>query len=134
MNISKLKGGYIMARLNKEQVNEYKQYFLDSINTDGYNFNGDSDKDKINFVLRCFYSEFFNWNINRNKRTVFTEWLQGLPSCINIVFYNYDILQLAEKINKVEYSEKEGEKIILNYFSFMTTIFFKLVKQYKIEI
>jgi len=122
-----------MSRLNRKQINEYKKYFLSSINTEDYDFNGDSDKDKIDFVLKCFYSEFFNWNINRNKQVVFTEWLQGLPSCVNIVFYNYDILQLAEKIEGKLTEEKE-EKIIENYFAFMSNIFFKLVKQYKIGI
>jgi hypothetical protein len=123
-------------RLTKDQINEYKQVILSGISAEDYNGKELlTDKDKIQFVLNCFNSEYYKWQSHKNIQSVFTEYLQGLPSCLHIPFTNYDILQLAEKINKTEYkTDRQQCKIIENYFSFMANIFFKMVRQYKIEI
>jgi len=122
-----------MSRLTTEQINEYKKVILDGIEENDEGQILTSDKDKIQYVFNCFNQEYYKWHNHKNIQAVFTEYLQGLPSCIHIPFTNYDILQLAERINKVEYkTEKQQWKIIENYFRFMSNIFFKLVKQYKI--
>lgn len=123
-----------MARLTTEQINEYKKVILDGIDGENYGKQVETEKEKVQFAYDCFLLEAFNWNKNRNMQVVFTEWLQGLPSALNIPFTNYDIIQLAERINKVTYTEKQADKILENYFNFMANIFFKLVKQYKIEV
>ena len=120
-------------RLTKEQINEYKQVILSGIDGENYGKQLETDKEKIQFVLDCFTAELYKWQQQKNIQGVFKEWLMGLPSALHIPFYNSDIIELAERINKTTYTEKQAEKIIENYFSFMTNIFFKLVKQYKIE-
>jgi len=122
-----------MSRLTKDQINQYKQYFIDCIDGENYNQELKTDKEKIQFVFDCFNSEYWHWNKRRNIQKVFAEYLSGLPSCVNIVFMNYDILQLAERING-KLTEKQEEKILENYWNFMSSIFFKLVKQHKINI
>ena len=123
-----------MSRLTKDQIDQYKQYFIDYISAEDYNHKElKTDKEKLQFVFDCFYSEYWHWNKKRNIQAVFAEYLSGLPSCVNIVFMNYDILQLVEKING-KLTEKQEDRIIENYWNFMSSIFFKLVKQYKINI
>ena len=120
-------------RLTKDQINEYKQVVLSGIDGENYGKELETDKEKIQFVMDCFQAEAYKWQKQKNIQTVFAAWLMGLPSALYIPFYNSEIIELAERINGIKYSEKQAEKIIENYFSFMTTIFFKLVKQYKIE-
>jgi len=107
-------------------------YLLDSIDFEG------SNKDKINFVLSSFNSEYnqeYNKRYIPNLQNRFAEYLQGLPSCINIVFFNYDILQLAKSWESlpVNATEKQEDKILSNYFNFMAVKFFQLCKQNKVN-
>jgi hypothetical protein len=120
-------------RLTKEQINEYKQVILSGVDGENYGKQVETEKEKIQFVMDCFQAEAYKWQKQKNIQVVFREWLMGLPSALSIPFMNYDIIQLAEKINGIKYTDKQAEKIIENYFGFMTNIFFKLVKQYKIE-
>jgi len=123
-----------MSRLTADQINEYKKVILNGISAEDYNGQElKTDKEKVQFVFDCFNQEFYSWQSHKNIQAVFTEYLQGLPSCISIPFYNSDIIELAERINKTEYkTDNQQWKIIENYFAFMSNIFFKLVKGYKI--
>jgi hypothetical protein len=97
-----------------------------------------TNSEKIKYVLDCFNSEF---NHPQNKKRYsnlqarFAEYLQGLPSCINIAFYNSDILELAEKWGSLppDATEKQEDKILANYFNFMACKFFQLCKQNKVD-
>lgn len=59
----------------------------------------------------------------------------GLPSCIDIPFMNYDILQLAKEFGSIpqDASEKEEEKIIERYWDFMANKIFVLFNRYEIN-
>jgi hypothetical protein len=61
--------------------------------------------------------------------------LQGLPSCLNIVFSNYDIIQLAKSWESLpeNATEKQEDKILSNYFNFMAAKFFQLCSQNKVN-
>jgi hypothetical protein len=120
-------------RLTAEQINNYKQVILSGINGAVYEVKTDTDKEKMQFVYNCFYSELYKWQSHKNIQTVFAEWLQGLPSACYIPFYNSDIIELAEKINGTIYTDKQADKILENYWRFMTGIFFRLFRQYKIK-
>ena len=107
-------------------------YLLNSIDFEG------SNEDKINFVLNSFNSEYnqdYNKRYIPNLQTRFAEYLQGLPSCLNIVFSNYDILQLAKSWEGLpeNATEKQEDKILSNYFNFMAAKFFQLCKQNKVN-
>jgi hypothetical protein len=120
-------------RLTKEQINEYKQVILSGIDGTCYEVKMDTDREKMQFVVDCFRKEFYCWQSHKNIQAVFAEWLQGLPSACHIPFYNSDIIELAERINGVKYTDKQADKILGNYWNFMTGIFFRLFRQYKIK-
>jgi hypothetical protein len=106
-------------------------YLLNSIDFEG------SNENKINFVLDSFDNEY-NQESKKyisNLQNRFSEYLKGLPSCLNIVFYNYDILQLAKSWGSLpeNATEKQEDKIINNYFNFMAAKFFQLCKQNKVN-
>jgi hypothetical protein len=65
----------------------------------------------------------------------FENWLMGLPSCFVVDFENYVILELAYKWGSLQPEDKEAkkEKIIANWFNFITAKTFQLFKKYKID-
>lgn len=95
---------------------------------------------KVQYLYETFESEFKNpYEMKRAKNNLqvcFSNWLQGLPSVLDIPFTNYDIIQLAKKYNSLESdaSEKREQVIINNYFNFITLNYFKIFKNYKIKI
>lgn len=123
---------------------KYLQYVLDSIYPTSYNdeegeqeimhFN---DKEKLQYLYDHFIDEY--WYKNNQKRygsehIGFCEWIKGFPSCFNIEFENYKILELAKSMGSLTSmaTEKQEDKILENYFDFITAKVFRLFRQYKI--
>lgn len=78
--------------------NFYEQTILESINLEGYKIPKKITMErKINFIYLTFKSEYVHEN-NKHlpNEKLFCEWLQGLPSCLNIPFMNYEILENAK--------------------------------------
>ena len=93
----------------------------------------ETDQEKIQFVLDTFRKEY-GWNIARHGFNVsFGQWLIGLPSAINIDFENYKILELARKWGSLpeNATERQEDKIINNWFNFITVKFLQLAKRVK---
>lgn len=82
----------------KTNLNFYEQTILKSINLEGYEIPKKlTTERKINFIYLTFKSEYVHEN-NKHlpNEKLFCEWLQGLPSCLNIPFMNYEILENAK--------------------------------------
>lgn len=126
----------------KTNLNFYEKTILESINFEGYNLaENQSDYEKIINVYNIFLEEC-------GKTNLFCQWLQGLPSCLNIPFMNYEILENAKNaglfnVNLITIypnntrTEKEviatGESLqrkennfLDNYFMDLTGAFFNL--------
>ncbi len=111
-----------------------KNYLISCIDNSGH-----SDKElktnieKINFVKECFYGEY-GWHVDQGNSVVssISEWLQGLPSSINIEFYNHKIIELALKWGSLPegYSEKQADKILGNYFNLLANKLHQLFTGY----
>jgi hypothetical protein len=141
----------------KTNLNFYENTILDSINFEGYNLpDNQTDFEKIINVYKIFIDEYIHEN---NKHLplekLFCEWLQGLPSCLNIPFMNYEILENAKNagffnVNLITHypdntrTEKEviatGESLqrkenyfLDNYFINLSMAFFKSYEQKKIK-
>ena len=108
-------------------VKSYKQenaYILQAITNEGYSpAELTTDKEKLQFLHDTFLSEK-GWSIERDGLLVaLNDWLAGLPSSINIAFYNHDILELAEKWGALPANANANDnqcyKITSNYFRFM---------------
>lgn len=123
------------TKQTKEQFNEY---ILKAIYTDEYKaYNVDvepvTDKERLQFLYNTFNKEF-KYRIKQiGQYNAFKEWLQGLPSVFNIDFMNHEILTLTEKIYNCTLTEKEQEKILNNWFNFITVKTFKLFEKYSIN-
>ena len=120
-----------MLRTNsKKYLNNIQTYLIDSVNTEDALHNAITDAEKIAFVMACYDSEFnhkYNQARHPNEQTRFANWLAGLPSVLNIPFYNDDIINLAKELQEVEtYAEKMEQRICDNYFNFMSYHILKL--------
>ena len=118
-------------------------YIIDCFNESYCNEDGikepENDREKLQLVFDTFKNEQ-GYNINRmGLYRAFSEWLQGLPSVINIDFENCRILELAYNWGSIDKNmpEKKREKredlILDQWFTWITGKFFRLAKHYKCE-
>jgi hypothetical protein len=122
-----------MLRTNsKKYLSNIQNYLIDAINTDDHKTEATTHAEKLAFVMACYDSEFnhkYNQARHPNEQTRFAHWLAGLPSVLNIPFYNDDIIKLAKRLQEVETypNEKNTTKTIIdNYFNFMAYHILKL--------
>lgn len=104
-----------------EIANKAKRYIIDAINASGYHKELQTDVEKIKFLRDTFVGEY-GWAVKRyGVQGAIKEWLQGLPSCIDIAFTNYDILELAREWGSLpeDATEKQENKILNNYWDYM---------------
>ncbi len=114
---------------SKKYLNNIQSYILDSIDSEGYDIKTETPTEKLDFLFDCFEVEF-NYKNNQlrypNFQDRFANWLQGLPSVINLPYQEYEILQLSKILFEVDtLSEKLKNQIINNYWSFMA---FQIIK------
>ena len=98
-----------------------KQYIINNINLEDYDIEPVDLPDKISQLKKVFYSEY-SWRVDQvGEHEALKDWLQGLPTVISIVFYNYDILQLAKLWGSLSDNptERQEDKILENYWHFM---------------
>ena len=105
---------------SKEYLTRLNAYLIECIDTEYFSTTPKTDKDKVNAVYKEYEAEFcYDYNIKRYPNDVvrFSEWLMGLPSCINIEFHNYDILEMVKRLHGVnELTEKQEDTILNNYW------------------
>lgn len=118
-----------------QQKNEYKQYIIDCIDSQAYDVEANTTKEKLQFLSDTFKNEA-DWNIERvGQGKAFEDWIMGLPVVFNIEYMNYKIVKLAKRIGTLSdnATEREEYKIIENYWRFITALTFQLFRKYKIN-
>ena len=105
-------------------------YVLDSINVtdgDGNTIENASDKDRVQFFFDTFDEEYnypYNRKIYPSLQDRITQYLKGLPSCINIAFSYYDIAEIGKMWGYCQTERKEYE-FKINWFN---RIAFRLIQ------
>lgn len=103
-------------RLNKRYGVQF-EYLFDCIDTEQIGESA-TDKEKINFVFKTFEDEYGNPYNNRiypNECERLALYLRGLPSCVNIAFTNYDIIQIGKSWGLCKTSKAEAN-FVENWF------------------
>lgn len=78
-----------------------------------------TSSEKIKFFFDCYDREFnheYNKKRYPNEQERLKNYLQGLPSCINIPFYNWDILELYKELNGIKTLSSKKEESVLKYY------------------
>lgn len=103
-------------RLNKRYGVQF-EYLFDCIDTEQIGENA-TDKEKINFVFKTFEDEYgnpYNKRIYPNECKRLAQYLRGLPSCVNVAFADYDIIQIGKSWRFCKTSKAE-DKFVENWF------------------
>jgi hypothetical protein len=122
-----------MKTNNKEFKNNVYGYILSCIDGENYGVELKTDIEKIDFVFNTFKNEY-SYQIKyhgSNIREAFAQYLAGLPTCINIEFRNYEIIQLAKNWGSIpeNANENQEDKIIFFWFRFIADNFFRLERK-----
>lgn len=107
----------------------FEEIILDNISLEECDINTSvlSEQEVLKEVYNIFLQEYVHHNNNRqDKKKLFKEWLQGLPTVLTVPFYNQDILLNARE-NGIELREEWQEQNFLNmYWHNLATAFFNL--------
>ena len=103
---------------SKDYTDRMDAFLLEAIESDQK-----TNKGKINGFFNAF--KICTNHVNSlarhpNRQDRLSNYLQGLPSDINLPFYYYDILKLAKSLHEVDsLTEKQESRIIENYWNHM---------------
>lgn len=119
--------------------NNARKYILSCIDSEGYDIVTNTDVEKLQFLADTFQSEYAskeNLRYYKSYQNMFANWLMGLPSCFNIEFRNYYIIEIAKQWNSIpmDATEKQEDKIISNWFLFIANHTEQLCRANKIEL
>lgn len=84
-------------RLNKRYGVQF-EYLFDCIDTEQIGADA-TDKEKVAYVFTCFEREYgnaYNKRIYPNECERLSQYLRGPPSCVNVAFTDYDIIQIGK--------------------------------------
>jgi hypothetical protein len=105
-----------------------KLYILDSIDCEG------THQEKIDYVKECFNTEY-GWMIPKaGEIDSLASWLQGLPSALDLPYWNHAIIELAKEWGSIpeDATEKQEDKILENYWNFIANKLSQLMNGYRI--
>lgn len=94
---------------------------LEDIDAHGYDLKEDeigTEEGRVKFMLQTFNSESYHWRTPQQKlnfKTLFVEYLQGLPFC-SIPFENYRILELLKMAGFEAKDEDQEDEFIAAYW------------------
>lgn len=120
------------AKYNKQAVTEY---ILAAINGENYEENPTTPAEKLAFLDKIFREEY-GWMIERTSyQNAMREWLQGLPSAIDIEYRDHEIIKLAYEWGSIDkndpHDEHREEYIVGNWFNFMAHKIMTLIQKGK---
>ena len=111
-----------------------KKYILNAIDPDYCEAEHGNIPELIEGLKKTFYIEH-GYNVDRiGEQAAFAEWLQGLPSAINIDFQNSDILELAVEWGSIpeNATESQEDKILENWWNFIAAKTVQLFRNYHV--
>lgn len=134
--------------LTIEQLRNFKglngkcyPFIIENINSDGYDIDPQTERGKLQFLADTFYYEKIKFHKDwvryyGNIQNCLKDWLQGVPSAINLPIYYSEIIELAIKFGSVpvNYTDKQYEQITNNFYSFMACKILQLFTKYDIQI
>jgi hypothetical protein len=115
-----------------------KDYIIGCIDSEAYEVETTTEAEKLQFLYNTFVLEYwYDYNKKYYKGSIykcFEGWIQGLPSVFNIDFENYRIIELAKAWGSIpqDADDRREDKILENWFNFITVKTFQLFRKYKI--
>jgi hypothetical protein len=115
----------ILKEIREENPHhQLKKFLEDRIDFEGYNLDK-NPRNKISQLYDVFEDEY-GWAIKRmGERKALIEWLQGLPSTIDIPYYYDEISNLLYALGFDEVKEMEDDEISDFYYDLIAKTILK---------
>lgn len=105
-----------LKEMQENPYHELKKFLEDRIDFDGYDLET-TYNNKFTQLYEVFLDEY-GWAIKRyGQKKALIEWLQGLPSSIDIPYYYYDISNLLHALGFDDIKEMEDDELSDFYYS-----------------
>jgi len=112
------------------KTTQIENYIFECIDFENYGFNPETKKEKLKLLIETFKAEHWHdYNKNYYKHNTlngFVGWSQGLPSCFNIDFENYRILEIGKSWGFNLDTEKKETLFLENWFKMIAKSIFYL--------
>lgn len=124
---------------NRKQLNSFvNSYILNAIDGEGYGENLTTDTERLQFLAKCFkYQYVYPDNLKRygSYQETLRQWIMGLPSCFNVDFENYRIIEIAKEWHSIpdNATDKQEDKILDNWFNFIAAKTMQLFSKHNIH-
>jgi hypothetical protein len=115
----------ILKEIREENPHhQLKKFLEDRIDFEGYNLDK-NPRNKISQLYDVFEDEY-GWAIKRmGERKALIEWLQGLPSTIDIPYYYDEISNLLYALGFDEVKEMEDDEVSEFYYDLIAKTILK---------
>jgi hypothetical protein len=115
----------ILKEIREENPHhQLKKFLEDRIDFEGYNLDK-NPRNKISQLYDVFEDEY-GWAIKRmGERKALIEWLQGLPSTIDIPYYYDEISNLLYALGFDEVKEMEDDEVSDFYYDLIAKTILK---------
>lgn len=116
-------------KFSNSAINIVRVYILENMDFEGYTnnegnpFSPQTDSDKFGVLRSIFEKEYGHEIARKGYNKAVSEWLSGLPSSVNIAFYNWDIVSLGKKWELLPETENSQDDYSKKEWSFIETWF-----------
>lgn len=112
----------------------YHKYIIKNIDSSGYGVKPKGAVAKLVFLKKTFLSEY-GFNVKRmGTQKAMAEWLAGLPSVLDLPFYNDDIIKFAQKGGTLSKNPTNAQinAVLKNYWNYMANKALQAMRKYKV--
>lgn len=122
---------------NRGHIRKIEDYILSAIDSESYDVAAATPKEKIEFFVSTFIDEYgHTLNHYKNVQRTLTEYLQCLPSTINLPFETHDIIQFAIEHGALKEgaTDAQVDRWLNTYWPAMAMRIISLARRYNVEI
>jgi hypothetical protein len=112
-------------------------YILEAIDSEAYEVETTTDKEKLQFLADTFKKEYGHGiKYYGSTQEAMKQWIMGLPSVFNIDFENYRIIQIAQQWGNLTHNSpsKVVDKVLDNWFNLIAAKTLQLMAKHGIYI
>jgi len=102
-----------MRTTKKEITAPIRNYILNHINPTDYNVEAETDKEKLEFLVSTYIAEYpakYHLKHSGSYQKMFIDYIQGLPTCFNVDFRYYEIVNVMESWGLPQPEDKTGHE------------------------
>jgi hypothetical protein len=109
-----------------DSLENLKRFVEDKIDFEGYsNYEGTPRSQRVQNAIEVFKDEM-GWSVKQSGlKRAFIDWLQGLPSILDLPYNYWDIKNLMYSLGYDEVEDMEDQDIAKLYYDELFKVFFK---------